>query len=134
MARTTGLSIDPRLAGSRWRGVDRPRGCTGWCGRHSTQRRRRRGMAKYLVERYLPGLTPEQLAAAAGSAKRTTATMRQEGTPVQYLRSTFIPGEEKCFCLFEGPSAEVVRTANDRAQLPYERIVEAMHVASDDLG
>ena len=53
---------------------------------------------------------------------------------MQYLRSTFIPGEEKCFCLFEGPSAEAVRTANDRAQLPYERIVEAMHVASDDLG
>ena len=44
---------------------------------------------------------------------------------MQYLRSTFLPGEEKCFCLFEGPSAEVVRTANDRAELPYERIVEA---------
>ena len=91
-------------------------------------------MAKYLVERYLPGFTPDQIAAAAASAKRTTAAMTQEGTPVQYLRSTFIPGEEKCFCLFEGPSAEVVRTANDRAHLPYERIVEAMHLASDDLG
>ena len=90
-------------------------------------------MNKYLVERYLPGITPDQLTAAAGSAKSTTAAMTQEGTPVQYLRSTFIPGEEKCFCLFEGPSAEVVRTANDRAQLPYERIVEAMHLASDDL-
>jgi hypothetical protein len=59
--------------------------------------------------------------------------MTQEGTPVRYLRSTFIPDEEKCFCLFEGPSVEAVRTANDRAQLPYERIVEAMHLASDDL-
>ena len=90
-------------------------------------------MTKYVVERYLPGLTSDQLAAAAGSAKRTTAAMRQEGTPVQYLRSTFIPGEEKCFCLFEGPSAEAVRTANDRARLPYERIVEAMHIASEEL-
>ena len=91
-------------------------------------------MTKYLVERYLPGLTPDQLAAAAGSARSATTAMTQEGTPVQYLRSTFIPGEEKCFCLFEGPSADVVRLANDRAQLPYERIVEAMHIASDDLG
>jgi hypothetical protein len=91
-------------------------------------------MTKYLVERYLPGMTPEQLVAAAGSAKHTTEAMRREGTPVQYLRSTFIPGEEKCFCLFEGPSAEVVRTANDRAELPYERIVEAQHIAADDLG
>ena len=91
-------------------------------------------MAKYVVERYLPGITPDQLASAAGSAKRTTAEMAQEGTPVRYLRSTFIPGEEKCFCLFEGPSADAVKSANERAQLPYERIVEAIHVASEDLG
>ena len=90
-------------------------------------------MTKYLVERYLPGITSGELAAAAGSAKRTAAAMAQEGTPVHYLRSTFLPGEEKCFCLFEGSSAEAVRTANDRAQLPYERIVEAQHIASDDL-
>lgn len=90
-------------------------------------------MANYYVERYLPGITPEQLAAAAGSAKRTTAEMTQEGTPVRYLRSTFIPGEEKCFCLFEGPSADAVKTANERAQIPYERIVEAMHVAAEDV-
>jgi len=90
-------------------------------------------MSNFLVERYLPGVTPDQLMAAAGSAKQTTAEMTQEGTPVRYLRSTFIPGEDKCFCLFEGPSADSVKTANERAQLPYERIVEAMHVASDDL-
>lgn len=90
-------------------------------------------MAKYVVERYLPGITPDQLSAAAGSAKHTTAQMAQEGTPVRYLRSTFIPGEEKCYCLFEGPSADAVKTANERAQIPYERIVEAMHIAADDL-
>lgn len=93
----------------------------------------RRSMTKYLVERHVPGITPEQLAAAALSAKSTTAAMTQEGTPVQYLRSTVIPGEEKCFCLFAGPSADAVRTENDRAQLPYERIVEVMHLAADDL-
>jgi hypothetical protein len=90
-------------------------------------------MAKYLVERYLPGITPDQLAAAAGSAKSQSAQMSGEGTPVSYLRSTFIPGEEKCFCLFEGPSADAVRTVNERAGIPYERIVEAMHLASDDV-
>jgi hypothetical protein len=90
-------------------------------------------MPKYVVERYLPGITSEQLAAAAGSAKSTTAAMTDEGTPVRYLRSTFMPGEEKCFCLFEGPSAEVVREANVRAQIPFERILEAEHIASEDL-
>jgi hypothetical protein len=90
-------------------------------------------MSTFLVERYLPGLTPEQFDAAASAAKATTASMTHEGTPVRYLRSTFIPGEDKCYCLFEGPSADVVKTANERARLPFERIVDAMHVAEDDL-
>ena len=91
-------------------------------------------MTVYTVERTLPGITTEALAGAQAAAIDAAERSSAEGTPVRYLRSTFIPGEEKCFCLFEGPSAEVVRTANDRAQLPYERIVEAMHVASDDVG
>ncbi len=91
-------------------------------------------MPKYMVERHLPGITGDQLSAAAARAKATTAEMTDEGTPVRYLRSTFVPGEEKCYCLFEGPSADVVEQANKRADVPYERVVEAMHIASDDLG
>ena len=91
-------------------------------------------MGKYLVERHLPGFKPEQLPGAAASAKRVTAEMSREGVPVRYLRSTYVPGEERCFCLFEGPSAEAVRQANERAGLPIQRIVEATHVASEELG
>ncbi len=90
-------------------------------------------MSKYLVERLLPGITPEQLTAAAAAAKRTTEEMAKEGTPIRYLRSTFVPGEDKCFCLFEGPSAEVVKQANDRASLPYQRVVDALHVSAEDV-
>ena len=90
-------------------------------------------MGQYIVERHLPGITPEQLAAAAGSAKQTAAAMTEEGTPVRYLRSTFVPAEEKCVCLFEGPSADAVKAVNERAQLPYERVVEAAHLAAEDL-
>lgn len=91
-------------------------------------------MAKYMAERYLPGITPDQLVAAAGAARSTAQQMEKEGTPVRYLRSTFIPGEDKCYCLFEGPSVDAVKETNDRAQLPYDRIVEAMHLSSEDLG
>ena len=90
-------------------------------------------MPKYMVERYLPGITSDQLAAAAARAKSTTAQMTEEGTPIRYLRSTFLPGEEKCFCLFEGPSEQVVKEANERAEIPLERVVEAMHIASEDM-
>ncbi len=91
-------------------------------------------MPTYLVERHLPGFTTEQLPMAAGAAKLTTEQMAQEGVPVRYLRSTFVPGEEKCFCLFDGPSPEAVKEANERAGLPFERILEAMPIAAEDLG
>ncbi|MDQ2911021.1 MAG: DUF4242 domain-containing protein [Actinomycetota bacterium] len=90
-------------------------------------------MARYMVERHLPGFTNEQLPGAASAAKSTTAAMAQEGTPVRYLRSTFIPAEEKCFCLFEGPSEDAIREANERAGLPYDRIVEAEFVTAEEL-
>jgi hypothetical protein len=91
-------------------------------------------MATYMVERYLPGVSAEEVLAAAGRAKETTARMSREGVAVRYLRSTYLPFEESCFCLFEGPSVELVKSANEQAQIPFDRIVEAVHVASEDLG
>lgn len=91
-------------------------------------------MARYMVERYLPGLTAEALQGAAAQAKLTTAQMTEEGTPIRYLRSTFVPGEDKCFCLFEGPSGEAVEEANRRAQIPFERVHEAIFVTAEEVG
>ena len=48
---------------------------------------------------------------------------------MRYIRSTFVPGEAKCMCLFEAPSPQVVKELNDKAQLPYSRIVEAMDLS-----
>lgn len=90
-------------------------------------------MPRYLVERHLPGFSADQLPGAAHQAKKATADMRAEGKPVRYERSTFVPGEDKCYCLFEGPSEAEVREANERAGLPFERIVEARHVSEDEL-
>ena len=91
-------------------------------------------MPQYLVERHLPGITEAQLGAAAARARSTAAALSQEGTPVRYLRSTFVPMEEKCYCLFEGASAEAVERAQVRAELPFDRMVEAGRLAAEDLG
>lgn len=90
-------------------------------------------MARYMVERHLPGLTVDELAGAASAAKATAGEMTSEGTPIRYLRSTYLPAEEKCYCLFEGPSTNAVEEAQDRAGLPYERVHEAEFVTADEL-
>lgn len=91
-------------------------------------------MARYMVERDLPGFTSEDLRGAARAARETTTAMSREGTPVRYLRSTFVPSEAKCFCLFEGASIDVIRQANERAKLPFTRIHEAEFVTAEEVG
>lgn len=83
-------------------------------------------MAVYMVERELTGITMEQLAAAQKAAIETGKRLTAEGKAVRYLRSTFVPGEARCMCLFEAPSAERVRELNESAKIPFSRIVEAL--------
>jgi hypothetical protein len=83
-------------------------------------------MAAYMVERELPGITMEQLAAAQQAAMRTGEEMSGAGTPVRYIRTTFVPGEDRCMCLFEADSPEPVEELNDRAGIPYTRVVQAL--------
>lgn len=82
-------------------------------------------MAVYLVERDLPGITMEQLAAAQKTAIQMGKELTAQGRQVRYIRSTFVPGEGKCMCLFEAPNAENVREANERGKIPFSRIVPA---------
>ena len=83
-------------------------------------------MAVYMVERDLPGITNEQLAAAQKAAIETAQQVTGEGRDVRYIRSTFVPEESRCMCLFEAASPEVVKEVNDKAQIPFTRIVEAL--------
>ncbi len=82
-------------------------------------------MPVYMVERELRGITMEQLAAAQKRAIRMGRELTAEGRQVRYIRSTFVPGEEKCMCLFEAANPQHVREANERAEIPFTRIVPA---------
>lgn len=83
-------------------------------------------MEVFMAERHLPGITPEQLGAAQAAAIRESDRATGAGTPVHYLRSMYVPGDERCACLFEAESAEAVRQVNDAAGVPYTRVVEAL--------
>ena len=82
-------------------------------------------MAVYLVERDLPGVTMEELAAAQKRAIQAGIDLTAQGRDVRYIRSTFVPGEQKCMCLFEAANPENVREANERAEIPFTRIIPA---------
>jgi hypothetical protein len=83
-------------------------------------------MAVYMVERELPGVTMDQLAAAQKAAIETGQQFTAEGKNVRYIRTTFVPGEAHCMCLFEADNADLVREVNETAQIPFTRIVEAL--------
>ncbi len=81
----------------------------------------------FVVERYLPGVAERELRRSLARLSDATEQLRGEGTPVRYLGSTFVPGDEACFCQFEGSEVAVVE-ANERAGLPFSRIVAAVAV------
>jgi hypothetical protein len=83
-------------------------------------------MKVYMVERELPGISMEQLAAAQQAAIETGQQFTAEGKNVRYIRTTFVPGEAHCMCLFEADNADLVKEVNETAQIPFNRIVEAL--------
>jgi Protein of unknown function (DUF4242) len=80
----------------------------------------------YIVECYVPKAKSDEFSAVRARARAAAQAMTREGTPVRHLRSILIPEDETCFHVFEGPSAEVVGEVSRRAELTYDRIVEAV--------
>lgn len=90
-------------------------------------------MPQYMVERHLPDFPPDQLPGAAAAAKQKSNELTAEGQDVRYIRSTYVPEGEKCYCLFEGSSKDAVEEVQRRAGLPYERIHEAAFLTAEDV-
>ena len=83
-------------------------------------------MAVNMVERSLNGISMDQLGAAQKSSIETGKKLTAGGKKVRYIRSTFVPDEARCMCLFEATSPELVKELNEQAKIPYTRIVEAL--------
>ena len=89
-------------------------------------------MPVFMVERDLPGITLEQLAAAQKKAIQMGKELTAEGRQVRYIRSMFVPGDSKCMCLFEAANPDNVREANERGRIPFTRIVAAEDLTPRD--
>jgi Nickel responsive protein SCO4226-like len=61
--------------------------------------------------------------------RRSTAeAMAHGGTPIRYLRSIMVPGDEAAFCVFDAPSMDVVEQLYARAGVSFDRIVDALEI------
>jgi hypothetical protein len=76
-------------------------------------------MPSFLVEAY-------GSSAAVDEARRRAARAARLGDRVRYVRTTFLPDDETILHVFEAPSAELLDRAGRLAELPFERIVEAV--------
>lgn len=74
----------------------------------------------YLVECYWPGV-------AAGDVAAALARSAHE-PDVRCVASILVPGDEIVLCVFEGPSADVVRDASLRSGFPSERVTPSIRL------
>jgi hypothetical protein len=81
-------------------------------------------MSSYLLETYTPAATLlQELEARVRSA---AAELSESGTPVRYVRSIFVPEDETCFHLLDGPSRDAVAETAKRAGISTLRITKAV--------
>ena len=83
-------------------------------------------MPRYLVETYVPQTDADAAWAAGRRARSAARQLSREGKSVRYVRTTFLPGDETCFHIFEAVSEDAVTVACRRAEVGSPRIVPAL--------
>ena len=83
-------------------------------------------MRDFVGEQYLPAVEGELVTRWAAAAREAAEQLTSEGTPVDYVRSIFIPEDETCIHLYRAESIEAVRAAAARASLRLDRLAQAL--------
>jgi Protein of unknown function (DUF4242) len=81
-------------------------------------------MSSYLLEAYTPASALlDHIEARVRSA---AAEISESGTPVRHVRSIFVPEDETCFHVLDGPSREAIARTAKRAGISTPRITKAV--------
>lgn len=78
-------------------------------------------MPSFILETYVARLSAGGLGALVVRTRQATT-----GTPVTHVRSYFVPEDDMCMHVFEGPSVAAVQEVADSAGLETERIVQSI--------
>ena len=84
-----------------------------------------------MVEHYWPGVTAEAFRAAADRLRAATEEMAGAAVRIHFLHSTLVPEDENAFCVFSAASAELVEEAYRRANVQFERILDALELEDE---
>jgi hypothetical protein len=80
----------------------------------------------YLAEAYVARPRASEVRTHERRVRAAAKRLTQQGIPIRFVRSIFVPADEICFYVFEAISADAVGAACDRAALRFERVVEAV--------
>lgn len=86
----------------------------------------------FLVERYWPGVDLALLRDALPRLEAAARAMTAEGRRVEHVGSILMPVDQVVFSLIAAGDEAAVRQLNERAQLPADRIAEAIPLPPGD--
>lgn len=81
------------------------------------------GLALFMVEHDMRGLSPGQLASAHRALGEAVRREARRGGRIRYVQRVLAAAERRCVCLFEAPEPGVVRRVHDTAQFPLACVV-----------
>ena len=88
-------------------------------------------MTAFMAECFWPGVTEQQLVDAGARARRAAGAIGPDGAFARYMSSILVPSDEIAFCLFEATSIDAASDLNQRAAIPFERILEIVHLGPE---